>query len=180
MVPGLQTLAELFCCVAPDRAGCVKLLEGGAVVGVAPGGAGQSMLGLDWSHRRGYAVVGVKSRVPVLTLVTDNIDIAYTASSLTYPASYLVFRWVSPQTQLPPSVELFRCCKVALAPVYGGLPVKLTSELHTCVRHCHGDPNIVHHLVHHNINSRLTKNNTQLYPAISQWFSEELATENVW
>ena len=78
------------------------MLEGGAVVGVAPGGAGQSMLGLDWSHRRGYAVVGVKSRVPVLTLVTDNIDIAYTASSLTYPASYFVFRWVSPQTQLPP------------------------------------------------------------------------------
>ena len=51
------------------------------------------MLGLDWGHRTGYAVVGVKARVPVITLVTDNIDSAYTASSLTYPLSYLLFRY---------------------------------------------------------------------------------------
>ena len=63
------------------------------MVGVAPGGAGQSMLGLDWGHRIGYAVVGVKARVPVITLVTDNIDSAYTASSLTYPVSYPLFRY---------------------------------------------------------------------------------------
>ena len=101
------------------------------MVGVAPGGAGQSMLGLDWGHRTGYAVVGVKARVPVITLVTDNIDSAYTASSLTYPVSYLLFRY----TKVSQFIIIYRRKltkyhhQTALALVYGGLPVKLTSSL---------------------------------------------------
>ena len=43
------------------RAGCARLLGAGAVVGVAPGGAGQSMLGLDWAARTGYAVSAVSA-----------------------------------------------------------------------------------------------------------------------
>ena len=58
---GLQTLAELLCCIAPNRDECVKLLKGGAVVGVAPGGAGQSMLGLDWKKRTGYALAALQA-----------------------------------------------------------------------------------------------------------------------
>ena len=86
-MPGLQTLVEVFCCSAPSRneivkintkttkiflgyvyvtvlvcrAGCARLLGAGAVVGVAPGGAGQSMLGLDWAARTGYAVTAVNA-----------------------------------------------------------------------------------------------------------------------
>ena len=68
--------------------------QGGAIVGVAPGGAGQSMLGLDWAGRRGYAVAGVSAGpgVSILTLVTDNIHTAYTASPLTYCLSLQLFR----------------------------------------------------------------------------------------
>ena len=156
-VPGLQTLAEIFCCIAPDRKHCVELLkekliihssnylfisaisilifqepyisctrsqklksylskkpqpvakfrlkydrrmvrldcsQGGAIVGVAPGGAGQSMLGLDWAERRGYALAGVGAGpgVTIMTLVTDNIDTAYIASPLTYSLSLWLFR----------------------------------------------------------------------------------------
>ena len=63
-------------------------------MGVAPGGAGQSMLGLDWAERRGYAVTGVGAGpgVSILTLVTDNIGTAYTSSPLTYYLSLWLFR----------------------------------------------------------------------------------------
>ena len=63
-------------------------------MGVAPGGAGQSMLGLDWAERRGYAVAGVGAGpgVSILTLVTDNIGTAYTSSPLTYCLSLWLFR----------------------------------------------------------------------------------------
>ena len=60
-----------------------------------------------------------------------------------------------------------------MALVYGGLPVKLTSSLQTCVITCSGDPSIVHLLVHTNINNQVVKNNTRLLPAIMDWFSEE-------
>ena len=68
--------------------------QGGATVGVAPGGGGQSMLGLDWAERRGYAQAGVRAGpgVSILTLVTDNIGMAYTASPITYCLSLRLFR----------------------------------------------------------------------------------------
>ena len=63
-------------------------------MGVAPGGAGQSMLGLDWAERRGYALAGVGAGpgVTIMTLVTENIDTAYIASPLTYSLSLWLFR----------------------------------------------------------------------------------------
>ena len=72
--------------------------QGGAIVGVAPGGAGQSMLGLDWAERRGYAQAGVRAGpgVSILTLVTDNIGMAYTASPITYSLSLRLFRLTDP------------------------------------------------------------------------------------
>ena len=91
LVPGLQTLAEVMLCSAPSRAECVRLLEAGRLVGVAPGGAGQAMLGLDWRHRRGYAVVAGQAGVNILTLNTDNIDLAYTASTILSPLSHIVY-----------------------------------------------------------------------------------------
>lgn len=109
LVPGLQTLAELMLCSAPSRTECVRLLQAGWLVGVAPGGAGQAMLGLDWHHRRGYALVAARAAVPVLTLNTDNIDLAYTASTILSPLSHI----------------LYSLTRVTLVPVYGGCPVPL-------------------------------------------------------
>ena len=109
LVPGLQTLAEIMLCSAPTRAQCVRLLEDGWLVGVAPGGAGQAMLGLDWHHRRGYAAVAAQAGVGILTLQTENIDLAYTASTILSPLSHIIYS----------------ATKVALVPVYGGCPVPL-------------------------------------------------------
>ena len=112
-IPGLQTLAEVLVCSAPGRAGCISLLERGWLVGVAPGGGKQAMLGIGWGKRRGYAVAAATARVPVVIMYTENIDLAYSTTSLSWPFSYL----------------LYLSTRIAVAPVYGGLPVQLTTKL---------------------------------------------------
>ena len=112
-IPGLQTLAEVLTCSTPDRAGCISLLERGWLVGVAPGGGKQAMLGIGWGKRRGYAVAAATARVPVVIMYTENIDLAYSTTSLSWPFSYL----------------LYLSTRIAVAPVYGGLPVQLTTKL---------------------------------------------------
>ena len=52
-----------------------------------------------------------------------------------------------------PHDVLSRRSRVALAPVYGGLPVRLYSHLATAVHQVAGDPGMVHHLVHTSIRS---------------------------
>ena len=112
-IPGLQTLAEVLACSAPDRSGCICLLERGLLVGVAPGGGKQAMLGLGWGRRRGYAIAAATARVPIVTMYTENINLAYSTTSFSWPFSYL----------------LYLSTRIAIAPVYGGLPVLLTSKL---------------------------------------------------
>ena len=114
-IPGLQTLTEVLACSAPDRRGCICLLERGLLVGVAPGGGKQAMLGLGWGRRRGYAIAiaAATARVPIVTMYTDNINLAYSTTSFSWPFSYL----------------LYLSTRIAIAPVYGGLPVQLTSKL---------------------------------------------------
>ena len=73
----LQTLAGLMLCSAPSRAECSALLAGGHLVGVAPGGAAQAMLGLDWQHRTGFAAAALTAAVPVIAMNTENIELAY-------------------------------------------------------------------------------------------------------
>ena len=54
---------------------------------------------------------------------------------------------------MTPNDVLPRRSRVALAPVYGGLPVRLYSHLATAVHQVAGDPGMVHHLVHTSIRS---------------------------
>ena len=72
----------------------------------------------------------------------------------------------------------FRSTKVAIAPVYGGLPVALHSHLYTTVHRCRGDPNIVHHLVYNTINTRLQTSNNIL-EAVVMWFEEETSGDQI-
>jgi hypothetical protein len=113
MIPGLQTLADVLACSAPDRGGCIRLLESGRLVGVAPGGGKQAMLGMGWARRRGYAVAAVTARAPVIAMYTENLNLAYSTTSFSWPFSYL----------------LYLSTRIAIAPVYGGLPVQLKSKL---------------------------------------------------
>ena len=68
---------------------------------------------------------------------------------------------------------MFRMTKVAVAPVYGGLPVALHSHLYTAVHSCKGDPDIVHDLVYSNINTRLEARNNNILKAFDMWFEED-------
>ena len=67
---------------------------------------------------------------------------------------------------------------MAIAPVYGGLPVALHSHLYTTVHRCRGDPNIVHHLVYNTINTRLQTSNNIL-EAVVMWFEEETSGDQI-
>ena len=62
---------------------------------------------------------------------------------------------------------------MAVAPVYGGLPVALHSHLYTAVHSCKGDPDIVHDLVYNNINTRLEASNDNILEAFGLWFEED-------
>ena len=53
------------------------------------------------------------ARVPIVTMYTDNINLAYSTTSFSWPFSYL----------------LYVSTRIAIAPVFGGLPVLLTSKL---------------------------------------------------
>ena len=55
-----------------------------------------------------------------------------------------------------PHGVMSRRSRVALAPVYGGLPVRLYSHLATAVHQVAGDPGMVHHLVHTSIRLHCT------------------------
>ena len=68
---------------------------------------------------------------------------------------------------------MLRMTKVAVAPVYGGLPVALHSHLYTAVHSCKGDPDIVHDLVYNNINTRLESSNDNILEAFGLWFEED-------
>ena len=118
-IPGLRTLAHVLCCDAPGRGGCISLLCEGHMVGVAPGGGRQAMLGLDWGDRRGYAIAADTARVPVIVMYTENINLAYTTTTFSWPVSYI----------------LYLSTRIAVAPVYGGLPVQLTSKLSRVTAH---------------------------------------------
>ena len=69
--------------------------------------------------------------------------------------------------------------KVAVAPVYGGLPVALHSHLNTAVHSCKGDPDIVHDLVYTNINNRLGASNNNILEAFGMWFEEETSHDQI-
>ena len=69
--------------------------------------------------------------------------------------------------------------KVAVAPVYGGLPVALHSHLDTAVHSCRGDPDIVHDLVYTNINTRLGASNNNILEAFGMWFEEETSHDQI-
>ena len=159
LVPGLQTLAELMLCSAPSRAEVVRLLEAGRLVGVAPGGAGQAMLGLDWRHRRGFAVVAEQAGVNIVTVNTDNIDLAYTASTILSPLSHLVYS----------------CTKITLVPVYGGCPVPLHSHLDLVLNSPGQDTDSLRRLTYQAVYNPANLNHSpNLLCAVQLWFQGEV------
>ena len=164
LVPGLQTLAELMLCSAPSRAEVVRLLEAGRLVGVAPGGAGQAMLGLDWRHRRGFAVVAEQAGVNIVTVNTDNIDLAYTASTILSPLSHLVYS----------------CTKITLVPVYGGCPVPLHSHLDVVSNDPPQDAASLSCLTYHTLYHKThVPSDPSLLAALAHWFRGEVEESHV-
>ena len=155
LVPGLQTIAEVMSCSAPSREECLQLVSSGQLVGVAPGGAGQAMLGLDWRHRRGYATVAALAGAPIITLNTANIDLAYTASPLTRPLSHMIYT----------------CTKLALVPVYGGCPVPLHSHLDVVTNSPAQDAETLSALTYFTLYHKTDLNYSPgLLQALAEWF----------
>ena len=117
-------------------------------MGVAPGGAAQAMLGLDWQHRTGFAAAALTAAVPVIAMNTENIELAYhtrqqTAIWLARPAEGGKKQFTVSTSAISIDVEvcydslvtrpvgkaLYRRTRLAVALVYGGLPVLLYTRL---------------------------------------------------
>ena len=164
LIPGLQTIAEVMSCSAPSREECVELVLAGRLVGVAPGGAGQAMLGLDWNHRRGYAQVAALAQAPIITLNTANIDLAYTASSMTKPLSTIIYT----------------ATKLTLVPVYGGCPVPLHSHLDVVSNDPPQDAASLSCLTYHTLYHKThVPSDPSLLSALAHWFRGEVEESHV-
>lgn len=83
--PGMRELAQLVGAVEGDPETAFELLQGGQVVGVAPGGVREAISGksnnykLVWKNRTGFAKLALRARVPIIPAFTENIEELYRA-----------------------------------------------------------------------------------------------------
>lgn len=93
---------------------CVKVLESGELLSIAPGGVREAQFGderyrLMWEKRLGFAKVAVQAKVPIIPVFTQNLREAF--RSVRIGQSW--FRLIYERYKLP------------IVPIYGGFPVKL-------------------------------------------------------
>nr|XP_028594371.1 transmembrane protein 68-like [Podarcis muralis] len=109
-----------------NKAECVEILKKGHLLGIAPGGGREANFSYDynimWGNSTGFARVALEAKVPVIPMFTQNVCETYRnigKSRLT--------RWLYEKTRL------------LYLPIYGGLPVKLTTYIGEPIPY---DPNI--------------------------------------
>jgi len=93
------------------------LLEDGQLVGIAPGGSREALFddsySVLWGERVGFAKVASLTQSPVIPVFTENIRLPYS----TMASGKAMWR------------KIFEVTKIALVPIYGGFPVKLTTHV---------------------------------------------------
>lgn len=114
MIPGTKTLMRELKVLTGPVEECVKLLNDGNLLSIAPGGAREGLFGdnrykLMWNNRIGFAKVAVAAKVPVIPVFTQNLREAFVATKYCRCVLRSVYEW----TRLP------------VVPFYGGFPVKL-------------------------------------------------------
>lgn len=97
---------------------CVKTLENGGVLCIAPGGTYEAQFGdenyeLMWKNRLGFAKVAMEAKVNVIPVFSENVREGYRQTTL----FKRIWMGIYENTRFP------------FVPLYGGFPVKLRTHI---------------------------------------------------
>lgn len=117
-IPGWSSLLEGLCVIPGTVQECAAVLRAGNSLAISPGGVYEAQFGdhyykLKWKSRIGFAKVAQEAKVPIVPMFTQNVREA--------------FRTVGWLRGL--YLRMYAAVRVPLAPVYGGFPVKLITQL---------------------------------------------------
>jgi len=101
---------------------CAELLESGELLGIAPGGAYESLFGdsnypVLWQSRLGFARVALKANKPIIPVFTENIREATMTLAGRMTAGRGMWEY------------LYKTTKMPVVPMYGLFPVKLKTHI---------------------------------------------------
>lgn len=113
-IPGWKLMMEVLQVFPGSISGCTKVLEGGDLLSIAPGGVREAQFGderyrLLWGQRCGFAKVAIEAKVPIIPVFTQNIREAFRSIRI----GKNIFE------------KLYERIKIPIVPIYGGFPVKL-------------------------------------------------------
>lgn len=131
-IPGIGPTLREIGFVPGNREDALRRLSEGALLGIAPGGMRESLrpsterYRYDWSNRRGFAAIAMKSGVPVVPTVCPSADEIYTVHDspltrwayrhLKMPMPLFHGRWLTP---MPRPIELIHWIG---EPIYPDVP----------------------------------------------------------
>lgn len=118
LIPGSRMLMNELKVLTGPVEECVKLLNEGNLLSIAPGGTREALFGdnrykLIWNDRIGFAKVAIEAKVPIIPVFTQNLREAFVAIKFGRCLLKLIYEW----TRLP------------IVPFYGGFPVKLKTHV---------------------------------------------------
>jgi len=101
---------------------CADLLQSGELLGIAPGGAYESLFGdynypVLWQSRLGFARVALKANKPIIPVFTENIRESIFSIPGRMEAGKKMWEHIYQSTKMP------------LVPMYGVFPVKLKTHI---------------------------------------------------
>ncbi|KAH7646442.1 DGAT1/2-independent enzyme synthesizing storage lipids [Dermatophagoides farinae] len=113
-IPGWSLMVRVLKLFPGSVSSCVKLLNEGNLIAIAPGGVREAQFGnhnynLIWAGRVGFAKVAKQANVPIIPVFTQNIREAFRTVQI-FPN---FFR------------KIYDSYKLPLMLIYGGFPVKL-------------------------------------------------------
>lgn len=123
-----NVFAECFNISTGTIESCVKTLENGGVLCIAPGGTFEAQFGdenyeLMWKNRTGFAKVALEAKVNIIPIFTENVREAYRQTTL--------FKRIW--------MKIYENTRFPFVPLYGGFPVKLRTHLGKPVKIVEGD-----------------------------------------
>uniref|UniRef100_A0A0N4ZDH7 PlsC domain-containing protein n=1 Tax=Parastrongyloides trichosuri TaxID=131310 RepID=A0A0N4ZDH7_PARTI len=118
-IPGWGKLCKVFCITPGTVEDCIKALQEGHLLSVAPGGVREAQYSnpnnyeIMWAQRLGFARVVKGARCAVIPMFTENCREAFRTPRW----ARKLLRGIYEKTRLP------------ICPLYGGFPVKMVTHL---------------------------------------------------
>ncbi|CEF71487.1 Transmembrane protein 68 [Strongyloides ratti] len=118
-IPGWGKLCKVFCITPGTVEDCIKALQEGNLLSVAPGGVREAQYSnpntyeIMWAQRLGFAKVVKGARCAVIPMFTENCREAFRTPRW----ARKLLRGIYEKTRLP------------ICPLYGGFPVKMITHL---------------------------------------------------